>query len=99
VGLKERLRRLELETEGEIMTVVCLECTEEFTAHGDVPVEYIVHEWGRETGERGHKTPKDILRIFDHEHDPSAFVEKHSGLPFLSKAVSGMDLCGVVHVA
>ncbi len=42
MGLKDRLRCLELETEGEMMKLVCPECGEEFTAYGDVAVEYIV---------------------------------------------------------
>ncbi len=73
------------------MILVCPACGAEFLAHGDVPLEYIVHEWVRETGEAGHhETPEAILRIF--AHDPGAFLEKGSGLPFLSRAVSGIDI-------
>ncbi len=57
------------------------------------PLEFIVHQWAAETGEGGqHETPEDILRIFAHKHDPGALVEKGSGLPFLSRAVSGIDI-------
>ena len=78
------------------MTLVCPECGAEFVAHGDVPMEFIVHEWVRETGEAGHhETPASILRLFAHEHDPGAFLEKGSGLPFLSRAVSGIDIGAV----
>jgi hypothetical protein len=80
----------------ETMTLVCPECGEEFVAYGDVPVEFIVHQWVRETGDAGHhETPEGILRIFAHGHDPGAFLEKGSGLPFLSKAVSGIDIGAV----
>jgi hypothetical protein len=93
MGLRDRLRRLEEAVRGETMTLVCPECGAEFVAHGDVPLEYIVHEWVRETGEAGHhETPANILRIFAHEHDPSAFLEKGSGLPFLSGEVSGINI-------
>ena len=95
MGLRDRLAKLEEAAKGETMTLVCPECGAEFVAYGDVPVEFIVHEWATGSGEAGHReTPEDILRIFAHEHDPSALLEKGSGLPFLSRAVSGMDLGG-----
>ena len=98
-GLRDRLRRLEEAAKGETMTLVCPECCAEFVAYGDVPLEYIVHEWARETGEAGHhETPEGILRIFDHGHDPGAFLEKGGGLPFLSREVSGIDI-GAVRTA
>jgi hypothetical protein len=88
-----RLRRLEEAARGETMTLVCPECGEEFVAHGDVPMEFVVHQWTLETGEAGHHgTPESILRIFAHGHDPGAFLEKGSGLPFLSREVSGIDV-------
>ena len=75
------------------MTLVCPECGTEFVAYGDFPLEFIVHQWVRETGEAGHhETPASILRLFDHGHDPGDFLEKGSGLPFLSRAVSGIDM-------
>ena len=90
---RERLRKLEEAAQEETMTLVCPECGAEFVAYGDVPMEYIVHQWTRETGEAGHhETPESILRIFAHEHDPGALLEKASGLPFLSRAVSGIDV-------
>ena len=98
-GLRDRLRRLEEAARGETMTLVCPECGAEFVAYGDVPMEYIVHQWIVETGEESHhETPASILRLFAHGHDPGAFLEKVSGLPFLSKAVSGIDI-GAVQTA
>ena len=65
----------------------------EFVAYGDVPMEFIVHQWTLETGDASHhETPESILRLFDHGHDPGAFLEKGSGLPFLSREVSGIDI-------
>ncbi len=96
MGLRRWVRRLEEAAKGETVTLVCPTCGAEFVAHGDVPLEYIVYKWAAETGEKGHhETPEDILRIFAHGHDPGAFLEKGSGLPFLSRAVSGIDI-GVI---
>ena len=93
MGLRDRLTRLEAAAEAETMTLVCPECGAEIVAYGDVPMEYIVHEWSLETGDAGHhETPESILRIFAHKHDPGAFLEKASGLPFLSREVSGIDV-------
>jgi hypothetical protein len=91
--LRGRLRRLEEAAREETMTLVCPECGAEFVDHGDVSMEYIVHEWASETGYEGHhETPEGILRLFAHGHDPGAFLEKGSGLPFLSRAVSGIGI-------
>ena len=93
MGLRDRLRKLEEAAKGETMTLVCPECGAEFVAHGDVFLEFIVHQWAAETGEAGnHETPEDILRVFAHGHDPGALLEKGSGLPFLSREVSGIDI-------
>ena len=97
--LKQRLDTLAKKSDYQLTTLVCPECSEEFTAYGDVALEFLVHQWvlGPE-GEVGaaaatwRETPEDVLRLFDHEHDPSAFVDKSSGLPFLSKAAGGFDL-------
>ena len=87
-----RLLKLEDAAKEEIMTLVCPECGAELVAYGDVPLEFIVHQWTRETDEAGHhETPESILRLFAHEHDPGTFLEKASGLPFLSRTVSGID--------
>ena len=96
-GIRRRLDKLQERSGYQRTTLVCPECGGEFTAYGDVALEFIVHEWSRGSGEAGHhETPEDILRIFDHEHDPSAFLEKSSGLPFLSKAVSGFNIGGAL---
>ena len=93
MGLRPWVRRLEEAAKGETMTLVCPECGAEFVAYGDVLMEFIVHQWVRETGEGGHhETPQGNIRLFAHEHDPGAFLERGSGLPFLSKAVSGIDV-------
>jgi hypothetical protein len=96
MGIRDRLKRLQEQSGVERMTLVCPECDEEFVVSSDAPVEYIVHLWRKGMGREGHhRTPKDILIAFEHEHDAGAFIEKRSGLPFLSKPVSGMNLGGI----
>jgi hypothetical protein len=96
-GIRRRLDRLQEKSGYQRTTLVCPECGEEFVATGDVALEYIVYEYSQGTqAESYREAPKDIRRLFDHEHDPSAFVEKSSGLPFLSKAASGFNLGGAL---
>ena len=88
-----RLLKLEEAAQEETMSLLCPECGAQFVAYGDVPLEFIVHEWATDSGEGGqHDTPASILRLFAHEHDPGVFLAKGRGLPFLSKAVSGINL-------
>ena len=94
-GVRRRLQTLWKKSSGQRSTLVCPECGEEFTAYGDVALEVIVEQYSRtsqSSAESYRETPEDILRLFDHEHDCSAFVQKSSGLPFLSKAAGGFDL-------
>jgi hypothetical protein len=71
--------------------LVCPECGKEFVAYGDVGVEYIVAQWLRQSGEKDYrKTPKEIAALTGHEHDASAFIDKKTGLPFLSWEASGI---------
>jgi len=46
-----RPRRLEEAAREDTMTLDWPECGAEFVVHGDVPIEFIVHRWARETGE------------------------------------------------
>ncbi len=91
--LRGRLRKLDEAASEVTMTLVCPKCGAQFVAYGDVPLEFVVHQWAVETGEAGHhETPKSILHLFAHGYDPGAFLEKGSGLPFLSREVSGIDI-------
>ena len=93
-GIRRRLDKLQEKSGYQRTTLVCPECGGEFTAYGDVALEFIVHEYSRgsqASPESYRETPEDIRRLFGHEHDPGAFVEKSSGLPFLSKAASGFN--------
>jgi hypothetical protein len=92
-SLRRRADRLE-EAHGLVRaTLVCPDCGEEFVVFGDAPMEYLTAEWTREAGAQSYReTPPDIAALFDHEHAPSDFLEKTSGLPWLSREVSGMNL-------
>ncbi len=92
------VRSLERTADTETMTLVCPECGEEFTLHGDAAMDYIVHRWkqGYEGETYGPPTDPAIVELAAHEHDPSAFLERTSGLPFLSRSVSGINLGGVI---
>ena len=94
-GIERRLDKLQEKSGYQRTTLVCPECGGEFTAYGDVALEFLVYEWSRGSQVESYReTPEDIRRLFDHEHDPGAFVEKRSGVLFLSKAVSGFNIGG-----
>ena len=75
---------------------MCPECEAEVVIHGDVAVEYIVSRWVRQSGgeDHHHETPPGMAALLDHEHEPSNFREKTTGLPFLSQELSGMRAFG-----
>jgi len=94
--LRRRLKTLAKKSTGQRTTLVCPECGEEFTCYGDIALEVIVHQWqrGRDGTDLGTEVDlaDDVLRLLDHEHEVGAFLDKASGLPFLSKAAGGFDL-------
>src|SRR5215208_4071248 len=96
--LENRLDRAEKRSDYQRTTLVCPECGEEFDVLGDVALEVIVGQWllGPEGTDLAKlaldDTPEDIRRLFDHGHPVGAFLDKASGLPFLSKAAGGFDL-------
>jgi|SRR5215211_431693 len=90
--LRRRLQALREKSAYQRTTLVCPECGEEFTAYGDVALQVIVYQWSSQVPADAHtwrETPEDVLRLFEHPHDVGAFVDKASGLPFLSKAAGG----------
>jgi hypothetical protein len=94
--LRGRLDKLQEKSGYQRWTLVCPECGQEFTVYGDVALEVIVHQWSSQVPDQvlGElvETPEDVRRLFDHEHDPSAFVDKASGLPFLTAPGVGFNL-------
>lgn len=89
MGMRRRVRTLESKNAYPLLTLVCPECSEEFSARGDVAIELVLANWRLRSpsGEYG-RTPEEISLIIEHEHDPDAFIDKRSGLPF-------RDACGL----
>jgi hypothetical protein len=90
--LRRRMKRLERDAVGEKSTLVCPECGAEFTVHGDASAELLVWMWkqGYE-GETFGKTPEDVLRLTEHEHDASHFLDARSGEPFMGEFFAGTE--------
>ncbi len=85
-SLRHRLERLEAAMRDEITTLVCPECGAEFAATGDPAVEYLAWEWAKGyEGETYRETPADVLRIAEHEHDPSLMIDKATGEPWMGE--------------
>jgi hypothetical protein len=92
VGIRSRLNRLRERSGFQKHALVCPECREEFVCYGDVAMEYMVASYVRKTGETGrYREPPDITTLFEHEHGASNFLDKPTGLPFLSREVSGVS--------
>jgi hypothetical protein len=81
VGIRDRLRRLEQATEGERTALVCPECGEEFTLHGDPAMEFMAYEWakGYEGKLYGPPTDPAVVNMADHEHDANALIDSATG--------------------
>jgi hypothetical protein len=93
MGLRRWVRRLEEAAKGQTMTLVCPVCAAEFVARGDVPSSLSSTNGPRRRARRATtRRPRASSGSFAHEHEPSPRVEKGSGLPFLSGAVSGIDI-------
>jgi hypothetical protein len=84
------MKKLERDAVGEKSTLVCPECGEEFTVHGDASAEYLVWLWeqGYE-GETYGQTPEDVIRLTEHEHDATLFVDKATHSPFMGEFFKG----------
>jgi hypothetical protein len=91
-SLRRRIKKLERDAIGEKTTLVCPECGEEFTVYGDASAEYLVWMWeqGYE-GETYGQTPEDVMRLTEHEHDASVFVDKATGEPFMGEFFKGTE--------
>ena len=83
MGLRDRLRHLERAAEGEITTLVCQECGEEFRVREGIELELVAHAWAAGYKERGgvvyQETPPDVLAITNHRHGELSFVDKSTG--------------------
>ena len=89
--LRHWIRRLERDDDVVTVELRCPECGAEFTAKGQDPVlDYLAHEWANGyDGETYRETPADVVRIANHEHDPSLMVNKASGKPWVGELLAG----------
>ena len=83
MGLRDRLRKLEHSAEGEITTLVCQECGEEFRVRQGVELDLVAHAWAEGFKERGgevyQETPPDALVLVSHEHSELSLINKRTG--------------------
>ena len=91
-GLRGRLKRLERGTEGEKTVIECPTCGEVFTLYGDPAAAYLVYLWRQDYGGENHGPPVDpaVVKLAEHEHDPSLMVDKSDGSPWLGEFFRGM---------
>jgi hypothetical protein len=70
MGIRDRLRRLERSAEGEITTLRCRECGEEFVVRDGIELDLVAYAWAEGMKERGEKVygepPEDVLLINRH---------------------------------
>jgi hypothetical protein len=83
MGIRDRLRRLESSAEGEMETLVCQECGEEFRVQAGIEFELVAYAWAEGMKERGGKgfqePPEDVLRITIHPHSELSLINKSTG--------------------
>ena len=91
VTLRRWIRRLEREADVAALELRCPECGAEFVAKGADPlVDFLRHEWAKGyEGETYRQAPADVVRIANHEHDPSLMIDMSTGEPWLGKFFAG----------
>ncbi len=90
-SLRGRMRKLEEAAEAETVNLSCPTCGETFTLYGDPAVAFIVYQW--EQGYEGETSlqPTDpaVLKLTEHPHDPSRFIDIATGRPWLDEFEPG----------
>jgi hypothetical protein len=84
MGLKDKMRRPQRRAaEGEIATLVCQECGEQFVVREGIELDLVAHSWAEEYERRGGKvygeTPPDALAVANHRHGELSFINKRTG--------------------
>ena len=88
--LRGRLKKALDAAAGDKSTLRCPECGERFVVFGDASLEYLAWNWEQASGaEVYRKTPEDVLRLTEHEHDASSFLDE-AGDPWLGAFFNGM---------
>jgi hypothetical protein len=68
VGLKDRIRRLERNAQGQLTTVACPVCGEVVRSAEDLALELLAAAWAREVGKEVDESPA-VASILEHPHD------------------------------
>jgi Ribonuclease G/E len=83
--LRGRIKKVLDAAADEKSTLVCPECGGQFVVYGDASLQYLAWNWEQASGaEVYQKTPEDVLRLTEHEHDASFFVNE-DGDPWLGE--------------
>jgi hypothetical protein len=88
--LRGRIKKVLNAAAGHKSTLRCPECGEKFTVYGEAGLEYLAWNWEQASGaEVYQKTPEAVLRLTEHEHDASLFINE-DGDPWLGEFFRGM---------
>jgi hypothetical protein len=83
VGLRDKMRRLERASGGEVAVLVCLDCGEELRVRDGIELDPVAHSWAEEQKRRGHKvygeTQEDVHLINNHPCGWTALRHKYTG--------------------
>jgi hypothetical protein len=83
VGIRDRLRSLERQAEGEYTALLCRECGERFRVAADTDLEYLAWEWIQETRAKSYRDPHpDVFVVADHPHGVGMLVYEATGEPW-----------------
>lgn len=90
MGLRDRLRKLERQAEGDTVALRCRACAEEMRVAEDTDLELIAWEWAQQSGGDSHQpTPPDVLVIAGHPCGWRALEVKATGDPWPLMDVGG----------
>jgi hypothetical protein len=90
VGLRDRLRRLEREAEGQVVRLRCWECGKELTVAEDADLALLAYEWVQQSGGESYQpTPPDVIVITGHRCGWESLEVKAAGNPWPLMDVGG----------
>ena len=89
--VKRWLRRLERAAEGEMQAPKCPACGKVFRVPEGTAWAYLKYWWTTQRGETPQETPRDVVRLLEHEHDASEFVDTASGTLWVGKGFRGIE--------
>jgi hypothetical protein len=86
------LRRLERDAEGEMQLLPCPVCGKVFRVRLGAAWAYLRYWWAHQRGDTAQEpTARDVVRLLEHEHDASEFLDIPSGTLWLGKGFRGIE--------